>query len=182
MTTLQHLVVAASLAATPAAFAEESHQHQTSPKATSVGWQQQLKGQTIVEEAIEGRTARSAQIEAQHHRLMENLDAQMQREGRIRQTSGAFGNTSMMHQYMGQDGSSFLLMSDNKMEPVSATGGKCPEAAPAKHYDISMIGIEITLNRWQDFYPGYMYVLTQDVDKARAEEAKNKAAREKDGF
>ncbi len=45
-----------------------------------------------------------------------------------------------------------------------------------------MINIEITLNRWLDFYPGYMYVLTQDLDKVRAEEAKNKAARDKDGF
>ena len=45
-----------------------------------------------------------------------------------------------------------------------------------------MINIEITLNRWLDFYPGYMYVLTEDVAKARAEEAKNKEARDKEGF
>ena len=45
-----------------------------------------------------------------------------------------------------------------------------------------MINIEITLNRWLDFYPGYMYVLTEDVDKARAEETKNKEARDKEGF
>ena len=45
-----------------------------------------------------------------------------------------------------------------------------------------MINIEITLNRWLDFYPGYMYVLTEDIDKARAEETKNKEARDKEGF
>ena len=45
-----------------------------------------------------------------------------------------------------------------------------------------MINIEITLNRWLDFYPGYMYVLTQDIDKARAEETKNREARDKEGF
>ena len=38
------------------------------------------------------------------------------------------------------------------------------------------------MNRWLDFYPGYMYVLTQDLDKVRGEEAKNKEARDKDGF
>jgi len=179
--TLPVLALAGSLVGSPAVFAGESQHegHAVSPKATSIGWQQQLKGQTIVEETIEGRAERSAQVEAQHHRLMQNLDAQMQREGKSHQTSGAFGNTSMMHQYMGQDGSSFLLMSDNKVEPVSTTGGRCPEGVPTKHYDISMINVEITLNRWQDFYPGYMYALTNHVDQVRAEEAKNKAAREK---
>ncbi|OGW66046.1 MAG: hypothetical protein A3H49_10380 [Nitrospirae bacterium RIFCSPLOWO2_02_FULL_62_14] len=182
--TLPVLALAGSLVGSPAVFAGESQHegHAVSPKATSIGWQQQLKGQTIVEETIEGRAERSAQVEAQHHRLMQNLDAQMQREGKSHQTSGAFGNTSMMHQYMGQDGSSFLLMSDNKVEPVSTTGGRCPEGVPTKHYDISMINVEITLNRWQDFYPGYMYALTNHVDQVRAEEAKNKAAREKEGF
>ena len=34
---------------------------------------------------------------------------------------------------------------------------------------MSMINIEISLNRWLDFYPGYMYVHTADIDKARAE-------------
>jgi FtsP/CotA-like multicopper oxidase with cupredoxin domain len=43
-----------------------------------------------------------------------------------------------------------------------------------------MISVEISLNRWQDFYPGYMYVLTENIDKVREEEAKNKAAREKE--
>src|SRR5574341_2331867 len=58
-----------------------------------------------------------------------------------------------------------------------ASGGKCPAGVPAKQYDVSMINVEITLNRWLDFFPGYMYVLTQDLDKVRGEEAKNKAAR-----
>ena len=43
----------------------------------------------------------------------------------------AFNNMSMMHQYMGQDGSSFLLMTDaGKGEPVSTFGGKCPAGVP----------------------------------------------------
>ena len=147
------------------------------------GWTQQLKGQTVVENAIEGRAGNAEKMEMQHHRLMEKLEQQAQKDAKAQQTSGAFNEMSMMHQYMGQDGSSFLLMSDaSKGEPVMASGGKCPAGVPVKQYDVSMINIEITLNRWLDFYPGYMYVLTQDIDKVRGEEAKNKAARDKDGF
>ena len=38
-------------------------------------------------------------------------------------------------------------------------GGKCPATAPVKQYNVSAINVEITLNQWLDFYPGYMYVL-----------------------
>ncbi|MGH7218785.1 MAG: hypothetical protein ACREI1_00455, partial [Nitrospiraceae bacterium] len=183
---LQSVLLAGSLVATPWLFAagtgEESHQGHASPVAMP-GWTQQLKGQTVVENAIEGRADSAAKMEMQHHRLMEKLEQQAQKDAKAQQTSGAFNEMSMMHQYMGQDGSSFLLMSDaSKGEPVMASGGKCPAGVPTKQYDVSMINIEITLNRWLDFYPGYMYVLTQDLDKVRAEEAKNKAAREMDGF
>ena len=60
-------------------------------------------------------------------------------------------------------------MSQTGVEPVSSQGGRCPANAPVKQYDVSMINVEITLNRWLDFYPGYMYVLTENIDKVRAE-------------
>ncbi|MEY4529276.1 MAG: hypothetical protein RL768_2995, partial [Nitrospirota bacterium] len=183
---LQSVLLAGSLVATPGLFAagagEESHQGHATPVAMP-GWTQQLKGQTVLENAIEGRAGNAEKMEMQHHRLMEKLEQQAQKDAKAQQTSGAFNEMSMMHQYMGQDGSSFLLMSDgSKGEPVMASGGKCPAGVPVKKYDVAMINIEITLNRWLDFYPGYMYALTQDLDKIRAEEAKNKAARDKDGF
>ncbi len=181
---LQALLLAGSLVASPVAFAadaEEGHQHHATP-ASGPNWAEALKGQTLVEEAIEGRAGRSEQVELQHHRLMRQMDQQMAEQAQAQWTSGGYNSMSMMHQYMGQDGSSFLLMSDSKVEPVSASGGRCPAYAPVKHYDVSMIEAEITLNRWLDFYPGYMYVLTEDIDKVRAEEAKNKEAREKEGF
>ncbi len=181
---LQALLLAGCLVASPVAFAadaEEGHQHHATP-ASGPNWAEALKGQTLVEEAIEGRAGRSEQVELQHHRLMRQMDQQMAEQAQAQWTSGGYNSMSMMHQYMGQDGSSFLLMSDSKVEPVSASGGRCPAYAPVKHYDVSMIEAEITLNRWLDFYPGYMYVLTEDIDKVRAEEAKNKEAREKEGF
>lgn len=168
----------ASLVASPASFAaegaENAHQGHAMP-VSSKTWQEALIGQTKVEEAIEGRAGRSEKVELQHHRLMK----QMQQDAEAMPTSGGYQNMSLMHQYMGQDGASFLLASDMTAEPVATNGGRCPSSAPVKEYDISMIQIEITLNQWLDFYPGYMYILTEDIEKARAEEAKNKAAREK---
>ena len=183
---LQSVLLAGSLVATPGLFAagsgEGAHQGHATPVAMP-GWTQQLKGQTVLENAIEGRSGNAEKMEMQHHRLMEKLEQQAQKDAKAQQTSGAFNEMSMMHQYMGQDGSSFLLMSDGtKGEPVMASGGKCPAGVPVKKYDVSMINVEITLNRWLDFYPGYMYALTQDLDKVRSEEAKNKASRDKDGF
>lgn len=183
---LASAVLAGSFTLTPGLFAadtgEPSHEGHATPVAMP-GWTQQLKGQTVVENAIEGRAGNAEKMEMQHHRLMQKLEQQAQEDAKAQQTSGAFNNMSMMHQYMGQDGSSFLLMTDSgKGEPVSALGGKCPSNVPVRKYDVSMINIEITLNRWLDYYPGYMYVLTEDVDKVRAEETRNKDARDKEGF
>ena len=143
------------------------------------GWAEQLKGQTIVEDAMSGLGDRSARVEQQHQRIMDHMakDPQVQAVN-----TGMFNTSSMMHQY-GAGGQDLLLMSDPRVEPVAMTGGgKCPATAPVKHYNVSAINVEITLNQWLDFYPGYMYVLDEDIDKVRAEEAKNKEAREKDGF
>jgi FtsP/CotA-like multicopper oxidase with cupredoxin domain len=181
---LRVALLAGSLIGLPTAYATDfdasEHQaHDGHASAVSMpGWAQTLKGQTIVEESLEGRGGRSEKVELQHHRLMRQMDQQMTGDAQAQWTSGGYNGMSMMHQYMGQDGSSFLLMSDNKAEPVGMDGGKCPAGVPVKHYDVSMITAEITLNRWQDFYPGYMYVLTENIDKVRAEEARNKAARE----
>ncbi len=183
---LQAVLFAGGLIAAPGLFAAESGVAPHGGHATPVampGWAQQLKGQTVVENAIEGRADSAQKMELQHHRLMEKLEVQAQQDAKAQQTSGGFNGMSMMHQYMGQDGSSFLLMTDaGKGEPVLSSGGKCPAGVPTKQFDVSMVNIEITLNRWLDFYPGYMYVLTEDLPKARAEEAKNKEAREKDGY
>jgi len=182
---LQSVLLAASFMATPwPSVAGDTASHEGHATQVALpGWTQQLKGQTVVEDTIEGRPDRSEKLELQHHRLMRRLEEQAQQDAQAQHTSGAFNTMSMMHQYMGQDGSSFLLMTDSgKGEPVSSSGGKCPANAPVRTFDVSMINIEITLNRWLDYYPGYMYVLTEDVEKARAEEAKNKASRDKDGY
>ncbi len=136
-------------------------------------WAQQLKGQTIVEDAISGRANRSALVELQHNRLMEQMARQA--EAGLVTNTGLFNGMSTMHQY---DGQGYLLASQPGVEPVATSGGRCPSTAPVRKYDISAINVEITLNQWLDFYPGYMYVLTENIEKVRAEEAKNAKARE----
>ncbi|HJU04063.1 MAG TPA: multicopper oxidase domain-containing protein, partial [Nitrospiraceae bacterium] len=140
-------------------------------------WAEQLKGQTIVEDAMEGHPERTGMVERQHQRFMQ----QMERDAEAQRTSGLFNDMSMMHQY-GAGNQDYLLMSQTGTEPVSNLGGRCPAKAPVRQYDISAINVEITLNRWMDYYPGYMYVLTENIEKVREEETKNREARTKEGY
>jgi len=123
---LHNILLTGSLVATPWVFAaspgDSSHEGHATPVVLP-GWTQQLKGQTVVENAIEGRAGNAEKMEMQHHRLMEKLEQQAQQDAKAQQTSGGFNNMSMMHQYMGQDGSSFLLMTDaGKGEPACPPG------------------------------------------------------------
>ncbi|MDE0487030.1 MAG: hypothetical protein OXH80_08635, partial [Nitrospira sp.] len=151
--------------------------HQVSMSSQSPGWAERLKGQTIMENAVEGRAERAALVELQHQRLMQQMQKDAQQKG---DTSGAFDTMSMMHQY-GAGPANGLLASNSDVEPVSMKGGLCPKTAPVRHYDVSAVNVEITLNQWLDFYPGYMYALTEDIPNIREEEAKNAEAREKEG-
>jgi FtsP/CotA-like multicopper oxidase with cupredoxin domain len=146
--------------------------HQDSP-----AWAEQLKGQTIVEDAMEGRAERAAQVEQQHQRMMQQMQREMDHSGA---DTGVFNSMSMIHQY-GAGPANGLLASTTGVEPVSMQGGLCPKTASVRNYDISAINVEITLNQWLDYYPGYMYALTENLDKIREEEAKNAAARESEG-
>jgi manganese oxidase len=140
-------------------------------------WAEKLKGQTIVEDVMEGHPERTSMVERQHQRVME----QMAKDADVQRTSGFFNNMNMMHQY-GAGGQDYLLMSQTGTEPISTQGGRCPAGSPVRQYNVSAINVEITLNRWLDFYPGYMYVLTENIDKVREEEKRNSDARGKEGF
>ena len=178
-------MAAVALLGVPLASAENPSQaEQTSSPHVAMshqlpGWAEKLKGQTIVEDAMSGKAERSAMVELQHQRIMEHMAQDPQVQGI---NTGMYNTSSMMHQY-GSGGQDMLLVSDPRAEPVALTGGgKCPATAPVKQYNVSTINVEITLNQWLDFYPGYMYVLDENLDKVRAEETKNKEARDKEGF
>ena len=141
-------------------------------------WAEQLKGQTIVEDTMSGKGERAAMVEQQHQRIMEHMSHDPQVQG---VNTGMYNTSAMMHQY-GAGGQDMLLVSDPRVEPVAMTGGgKCPATAPVKQYNVSAINVEITLNQWLDFYPGYMYVLEENLDKVREEENTNKEGRDKEG-
>ena len=127
---------------------------------------------------MSGKGERAAMVEQQHQRIMEHMAQDPQMQG---VNTGMYNTSAMMHQY-GAGGQDMLLVSDARVEPVAMTGGgKCPATAPVKQYNVSAVNVEITLNQWLDFYPGYMYVLDEDIDKVRAEENTNKEARDKEG-
>jgi FtsP/CotA-like multicopper oxidase with cupredoxin domain len=157
--------------------ASTQHVHPVGMSSQSPGWAEKLKGQTIVEDAMEGRAERAALVEQQHQRMMQQMQKEMDHKG---PNTGAFDSMSMIHQYGGGPANG-LLASSSGVEPVSMKGGLCPKTAPVRNYDVSAINVEITLNQWLDYYPGYMYTLTENVDKVRAEEAKNAEAREEEG-
>jgi hypothetical protein len=71
-----------------------------------------------------------------------------------------------------------LLVAEDQDKVQVTQGARCPVTAPVRAYDITAMNIEITVNRFGDFYPGYMYALTADVAGVRDEEAKNRAARD----
>ena len=73
-----------------------------------------------------------------------------------------------------------LLVAEDPDKVQVSQGARCPVNAPVRAFDISAINVEITVNRFGDFYPGYMYALTENVQGIRNEEEKNKAARERD--
>jgi FtsP/CotA-like multicopper oxidase with cupredoxin domain len=57
-------------------------------------------------------------------------------------------------------------------------GGRCPLVAPVREYRVAAINVEITLNRFLDYDPrGRMYVLEEDLERLRQEEARNREAR-----
>ena len=60
-------------------------------------------------------------------------------------------------------------------------GAVCAADAAVRGYDVVAIAIDITLNRYLDHDPqGRMYVLEQDLERARAEERQNALARFRD--
>ena len=57
-------------------------------------------------------------------------------------------------------------------------GAKCSPEATVKSFDVAAINLEITLNRFLDYDPeGRMFVLEEELDRAKQEEAQNRAAR-----
>jgi len=74
-------------------------------------------------------------------------------------------------------GDGLALAADLSQETVTA-GPACPAGAPVRAYAVAAINVEMTLNRYLDYDPqGRMYVLLEDLQRVRDEEAQNREAR-----
>src|SRR5581483_1538091 len=118
-------------------------------------------------------TVRQAAGPEMMNRLSEKLDHEIQRAGG---NLGGFTSSAQAHTAM--QGTPLQM----SMEETVTQGGRCPSGVPVKSFDISAINAEITLNRFLDYFPGYLYVLTEEVDKVRAEEKNNAEARKSDAL
>lgn len=131
----------------------------------------------IVEQAMEGHADRVTLVDWQHQRIM----PQMEQYAHGQQARRFDRNMSMLHQN-GAGKEEASPMSQTNVESIANHAARCPADAPVRQYDISAINVEITLNWWLNFsYPGYLYVLTENIAKVREEEAKNRDARRKEG-
>ncbi|MDE3042328.1 MAG: multicopper oxidase domain-containing protein [Nitrospirota bacterium] len=131
----------------------------------------------IVEQAMEGQADRVTLVDWPPQRIM----PQRELYAHSRQARRFSRNVSMLHQN-GAGKEEASPMSQTDVESISNHDARCPADAPVRQYDISAINVEISLSWWLNFsYPGYMYVLTENIAKIREEEAKNRDARRKEG-
>jgi hypothetical protein len=104
---------------------------------------------------------------------MDQLKSKLKEHASPASAGGGFHDSWAGHQL----GQSYLLGPTEAAAKVYR-GAHCPSNAPTKTYEVSAINVEVTLNQWGDYYPGYMYVLDKEIPRVRAEEEKNAAARE----
>src|SRR6202162_2220371 len=155
-----------------AVLAEEAHQHDSTVVAAAdadSSWQDKLRQQIQREEAAEGKNGVSDKVDGAMQKLMEEISGGGHKG---HAASGPYQDMSTMQQM----DKSFFLGPGTVSETVG-NGGHCPAGAPKREFDITAITLEITLNQWGDYHPGYMYVLTDNIQKVRDEEKKNKEAR-----
>lgn len=105
--------------------------------------------------------------------LQDRMSKAIEQVERQVQTNGPFKGASAHAMQQG-----VLLVADDPDKVQVSQGMRCPANAPVRKYDVTALNVEITVNRFGDFYPGYMFALTENVAGVREEEAKNKAARE----
>ncbi len=145
MLRFQSLALASSLAFAPMGFAAERHDHQGNAGQTSAQKVIYREGGSIL-----------------HDRMMDEVKRQQEfirDEGRLQH---------------------------RRQQPHAPTGRASGDRGPCRKWQSPMgsaarrtcrlrsimsrrINVEITLSRFLDYFPGYMYVLTENVEKVRGE-------------
>ncbi len=136
-------------------------------------WLNKLENQVNYEEMMSGMEGRQDELNKTFMKLMDRLQGKIREHASPASSGGGFHDSWAAHQL----GQSYLLGPSEASQQVFK-GAHCPSGIPVKFYDITAINVEVALNQWGDYYPGYMFVLTKNIEKVRAEEEKNAAARE----
>jgi manganese oxidase len=136
-------------------------------------WLKKLDQQLEHEDVMSGLEGSQEKLDQTFMKVMDQLKSKLKEHASPASAGGGFHDSWAGHQL----GQSYLLGPTEAAAKVYK-GAHCPSNASTKTYEVSAINVEITLNQWGDYYPGYMYVLNKNIDKVRAEEEKNAAARE----
>jgi hypothetical protein len=136
-------------------------------------WLEKLENQLNYEDVMSGQEGSQQKLDKTFLNLMDQLQDKLKEHAAPASSGGGFHDSWAAHQL----GQSYLLGPSEAADKVFK-GAHCPSGAPVKALDISAINVEVTLNQWGDYYPGYMFVLTKNIEKVRAEEEANAKSRE----
>ena len=136
-------------------------------------WLEKLETQLDYEDMMGGMEGSQQKLDKTFMNLMDQLQDKLKEHAAPASSGGGFHDSWAAHQL----GQSYLLGPSEVTDKVFK-GAHCPSGAPVKALDISAINVEVTLNQWGDYYPGYMFVLTKNIEKVRTEEEANAKARE----
>jgi len=161
----------------PAGAISTDHSHGSHDSGNAAvdrpNWLKKLDQQLEHEDVMSGLEGSQKKLDQTFMRVMDQLKSKLKEHASPASAGGGFHDSWAGHQL----GQSYLLGPTEAAAKVYR-GAHCPSNASTKTYEVSAINVEITLNQWGDFYPGYMYVLDRDIARVRAEEEKNAAARE----
>ncbi|HIE82333.1 MAG TPA: hypothetical protein EYQ00_00120, partial [Dehalococcoidia bacterium] len=147
--------------------------HQDKKAHDRPAWLNKLETQIDYEDMMSGMEGRQDRLDQTFMKLMGRLQDKIKEHASPASTGGGFHDSWSAHQLQ----QSYLLGPTEAADKVFR-GAHCPSNAPVKKYNVNAVNVEITLNQWGDYYPGYTYILKEDIPKLRAEEKKNEAARE----
>jgi FtsP/CotA-like multicopper oxidase with cupredoxin domain len=172
------LLVGLSVGSAMAEVSQHSGHGSPSPKNPAVDrpvWLDKLENQLNHEDVMSGLEGSQEKMDQTFMHLMGRLQDKIQEHASPASSGGGFHDSWAAHQL----GQSFLLGPSEAADKVFK-GAHCPSGAPVKSYDITAINVEVTLNQWGDYYPGYMYVLTKNIEQVRKDEKRNAKARADD--
>jgi hypothetical protein len=156
------------------AFAGTNHGNgHENPAVDRPGWLEKLENQLNHEDVMSGLEGNQEKMDQTFMSLMDRLQDKLKEHAAPASSGGGFHDSWAAHQLQ----QSYLLGPSEAADQVFK-GAHCPSGAPARSYDITAINVEVTLNQWGDYYPGYMYVLTKNIDQVRKDEKRNAKARD----